>query len=164
MDSIYSPDGTRLVYHLASPQGYQIWTSDPFGQQRQLVAAHDDWLFFGPKWSPDGAWLAYQGCLYKGDPGHDWADLWIARPDGSQQRRLTSDQALWFAASYGPREAPRRRLQYAGVDARRRAHCLVPHTRRARAMDVSAATAGCGSLQSGFCAGTGAGRSADTPL
>ena len=99
-----SPDGTRLAYHLASPQGYQIWTSDPFGQQRQLVAAHDDWLFFGPKWSPDGAWLAYQGCLYKGDPGHDWADLWIARPDGSQQRRLTSDQALWFAASYGPRE------------------------------------------------------------
>ena len=53
-----SPDGTRLAYHLASPQGYQIWTSDPFGQQRQLVAAHDDWLFFGPKWSPDGALIA----------------------------------------------------------------------------------------------------------
>ena len=31
-------------------------------------------------------------------------------------------------------------------------------------MGVSAATAGCGSLQSGFRAGTGAGRSADTPL
>jgi len=99
-----SPDATRPAYHLASPPGYQIWTSDPYGQQRQLAAGHDDWLFFAPKWSPDGAWLAYQGCLCKGDPGHDWADLWIARPDGSQQRRLTNDQALWFAASYGPRE------------------------------------------------------------
>ena len=99
-----SPDGRRLAYHLASPSGYQIWTSDLFGGERRLVAAHDDYLYFGPQWSPDGEWLAYQACLYRRDPGHDWADLCVSRPDGSQQRLLTAGQTLWFAATYGPRQ------------------------------------------------------------
>ena len=96
-----SPDGSRLAFHLASPSGYQIWTSDVDGGNRALVAADEDCLYFGPSWSPDGEWLVYQGCLYHGDPGHDWSDLCLGRPDGSEQRMLTSDQALWFGASYG---------------------------------------------------------------
>lgn len=95
------PDGHRLAFHLAGPSGYQIWTSDVDGGHRALVAANRDLLFFGPSWSPDGEWLIYQGCQYRQDPGHDWSDLYISRPDGSQQRRLTTGQALWFAASYG---------------------------------------------------------------
>ena len=86
---------------LASPQGYQIWTSDIFGTNRVRVAAHPDHLYFGPSWSPDGQWLVYQDCLFKTDPGHDWADVCIGRPDGSEQRILTEGQAMWFAASYG---------------------------------------------------------------
>ena len=99
-----SPDGQRLAFHLASPSGYQIWTSDVDGGNRILVAAHAEYLYFGPRWSRDGQWLVYQGCLYRQDPGHDWSDLFLSRPDGSQQRRLTSGQALWFGASYGPRD------------------------------------------------------------
>lgn len=97
-----SPDGSRLAYHLASPSGYQIWTSDPFGKDRVLVAAHDAYLYFGPQWSPDGEWLAFQACRYQEDPGHDWADLCLSRPDGRDQRLLSTDQHLWFAATYGP--------------------------------------------------------------
>ena len=33
----------------------------------------------------DGEWLIFQDCLYKKDPGHDWADLYLCRPDGSEQ-------------------------------------------------------------------------------
>lgn len=99
-----SPDGQRVAYHLASPQGYQIWTSDIYGAARTLVAAHADYLYFGPQFSPDGEWLAFMGCRYAEDPGHDWADLCIARPDGSELRVLTEGQALWFAATYGPPE------------------------------------------------------------
>ena len=98
------PDGRRLAYHLASPSGYQIWTSDLDGGERVLVAAHADYLYFGPQWSPDGQWLLYQACRYGQDPGHDWADLCISRPDGAEQRLLTTEQMLWFGASYGPRE------------------------------------------------------------
>ena len=97
-----SPDGQRVAYHLASPQGYQIWTSDPYGQERTLVAADSDRLFFGPQFSPDGEWLAFMGCAHGDDPGHDWADVYIARPDGSEMRALTEGQVAWFAATYGP--------------------------------------------------------------
>ncbi|MFH1833559.1 MAG: serine/threonine protein kinase [bacterium] len=99
-----SPDKRRLAFHLAGPSGYQIWTSDVDGGDRALVAAYADYLYFGPSWSPDGEWLAFQGCLYGQDPGHDWADLCLARPDGSELRLLTEEQALWFGATYGSPE------------------------------------------------------------
>ena len=33
-----SPDGKRVAFHLASPQGYQVWTSDIDGSNRTRVA------------------------------------------------------------------------------------------------------------------------------
>jgi len=96
-----SPDGKRVAFHLASPEGYQIWTSDVDGANRVRVAADPDHLYFGTSWSPDGKWILYVDCLYKQDPGHDWADVCIGRADGSKHRVLTSGQAMWFAATYG---------------------------------------------------------------
>jgi len=96
-----SPDGRRVAYHLASPQGYQIWTSNVDGSGRIQVAAHPDLLYFGPTWSPVGEWLLFQACQFKTDLGHDWADLCIARPNGSGYRVLTQGQAMWFGATYG---------------------------------------------------------------
>ncbi len=96
-----SPNGRRVAYHLASPQGYQVWTSDVTGADRVFVAGHPDHLYFGPMWSPDGQWLLYQDCDFKHDGGHDWCDVCVARPDGSQSRVLTEGQAMWFAATYG---------------------------------------------------------------
>ena len=96
-----SPDGRRVAYHLASPRGYEIWTSNAEGVERVLVASHPEHLYFGPSWSPDGQWLLFQDCHFKTDPGHDWCDLSLARPDGSEIRMLTEGQAMWFAATYG---------------------------------------------------------------
>jgi len=96
-----SPDGRRVAFHLAGPKGYQIWTSDTEGRNRTLVDAGPDHLFFGPVWSPDGDWLAYQGCTYRSDPGHDWSDVIVARPDGRDRRAMTTGQSMWFAATYG---------------------------------------------------------------
>lgn len=96
-----SPDGTRVAFHLASPRGYQIWTSDTRGRDRVLVAADPELLFFGPTWSPDGRWLAYQACRFRTDPGHDWSDVCVGRPDGTGHRLLTQGEAMWFGATYG---------------------------------------------------------------
>jgi len=96
-----SPDGQRIAYHLASPEGYQIWTSDVDGSNRVRVAAHPEHLYFGPAWSTDGAWLVFQNCHFRDDPGHDWSDLGVARPDGREFRTLTEGQSMWFAATYG---------------------------------------------------------------
>jgi TolB protein len=95
------PDGKRVAYHLATGSGYQIWTSAVDGRQRTQVAGQPGHLYFGPVWSPDGAWLAYEDCQPQNDPGHDWCAVCVSRPDGSERRLLTEGQAMWFAASYG---------------------------------------------------------------
>lgn len=97
-----SPDGRRVAYHLASPEGYQVWTCDPDGGNRVRVAAAPGHLYFGTAWSPDGHWVLYADCLHREDPGHDWADVCIGRPDGTEHRVLTEGQSMWFAATYGP--------------------------------------------------------------
>ncbi|NDC64605.1 MAG: serine/threonine protein kinase [Planctomycetia bacterium] len=96
-----SPDGTRVAYHIAGPQGYQIWTSDLEGGDRIRIAADPARLCFGPAWSPDSQWLTYEACLSSTDPGHDWSDVCVSRADGSAARDLTSGQAMWFGATYG---------------------------------------------------------------
>ena len=96
-----SPDGKRVAFHLASPQGYQVWTSDSDGTNRIKVAAQPEHLYFGTQWSPDGEWVLYVDCLHGQDPGHDWADVCIGRADGSEHRVLTKAQSMWFAATYG---------------------------------------------------------------
>lgn len=96
-----SPNGKRVAFHLASPQGYQVWTSDADGANRIKVAAQPGHLYFGTQWSPDGEWVLYVDCLHEQDPGHDWADVCIGRADGSEHRVLTQGQSMWFAATYG---------------------------------------------------------------
>ena len=65
------------------------------------MARQSEHVFFGPRWSPDGEWIIFQDCHSRKDPGHDWADLVISRPDGKELRHLTEGQALWFGSSYG---------------------------------------------------------------
>ena len=96
-----SPDGSRVAFHLAGPHGYEIWTSDLLGGNRIQVAGHPEHLYFGPQWSPDGDWLAFEDCLFREDPGHDWCDVRISRPDGREARSLTTGQSMWFGATYG---------------------------------------------------------------
>jgi Tol biopolymer transport system component len=93
----WSPDGRELVY--------AAWRDAPgFGHLRgtDLVAVAADGtasrqlthtestpagptLERSPRWSPDGAWIAFVRRPF--DSNHD-ADLWLVRPDGSSERRV----------------------------------------------------------------------------
>lgn len=99
-----SPDGRRVAFHLATASGYQVWVSGVDGRDRVKVAADPEHLYFGPRWSADGARLCFHDCRNQQDPGHDWADIYYCRPDGSEARRLTTGQGVWFGATYGSRE------------------------------------------------------------
>ncbi len=99
-----SPDGTRLAFHVTNTMPYSIFSAKLDGSERKKLASDPDHLFFGTSWSPDGEWVLYQDCLFREDPGHDWSDLWIARPDGSETRRITDGLRHWFGTSYGDPE------------------------------------------------------------
>lgn len=98
-----SPDGKRIAFHNSGPPpySYRVFDCNTDGSDRVLVAGHPDHVYFGTNWSPDGDWILYEDCHYKTDPGHDWSDICIGRPDGSENRVLTQGQSQWFAASYG---------------------------------------------------------------
>ena len=42
-----SPNRQRVAFHLASPTGYQVWTSDVKGEKRQRIAADPNHLYPG---------------------------------------------------------------------------------------------------------------------
>src|SRR5262245_26127631 len=54
-----SPNKQRVAFHLATPTGYQVWTSDLNGEKRQRIAANPEHLYFGTSWSPDGESVLY---------------------------------------------------------------------------------------------------------
>lgn len=96
-----SPSGDRVAFHLATANGYQVWTSDLKGEGRQVIAADPAHLYFGTSWSPDSKAILFVDCHYRDDSGHDWADVCVGNADGSKHRVLTSGQSMWFAATYG---------------------------------------------------------------
>jgi TolB protein len=97
-----SPDGARIAFHA----DYRIFVSLIDGAKRTLVAGRKGYIYFGTSWSPDGQWVLFQVCEPASDPGHDWSDIWIGRPDGSENRALTQGKSAWFAASYGKPDNP----------------------------------------------------------
>ena len=100
----HAPDFSRLAFHatmIPGQSGYRVFTADIDGGHRTEIAGHADHLYFGPAWSPDGSWLIYQDCHHQTDPGHDWADLCLGRPDGTEHHIITSSQSHWFGTSYG---------------------------------------------------------------
>ena len=81
----YSPDGSRLAFVTNISGSPQVWTMPSAGGYPTLVTAFDDPVG-RVSWSPDGAWLAFNVA-----PGGGFNEqIYIARPDGSDLRRLTA--------------------------------------------------------------------------
>lgn len=83
-----SPDGRTVAYtvqHRERPgRPYNhVWLMDvASGESRRLTTTGAS--SSGPLWSPDGAWIAYSGS------DGQRSGIMIARPDGSEERFLTS--------------------------------------------------------------------------
>jgi TolB protein len=102
MDAAWSPDGKRLAFGFdkTSPnQGdIDIHTIGANGddQMPALVTdgklSHEEW----PSWSPDGEWLVFSST----QGGNQ--EIYVARPNGKDLRRLTNDPAIDAHPAWSP--------------------------------------------------------------
>jgi dipeptidyl aminopeptidase/acylaminoacyl peptidase len=87
----WSPDGSRIAYTVSNNDGprrpySQLWIMTVAdGKSIRLGAGAES--SYGPEWSPDGPWIAYQG--HAGGK----AGLVVARPDGSGPKFLAPLQS-----------------------------------------------------------------------
>jgi Tol biopolymer transport system component len=104
----FSPDGTQVVFEGHSAGDYEIYVAHlASGAVTQLTDApgDDGW----PVWSPDGEWIAFtterddcllappdQDCWVGDDPG-EHRTVWLMRPDGSEQHRITPESGQFLA-------------------------------------------------------------------
>ncbi len=80
----FSPDGKRIAFVSNMSGMPQVWIIATDGGFPTLVTAQDDPVGF-VRWSPDGAWLAFNVA-----PGGGFNEqIYVVRPDGTGLRRLT---------------------------------------------------------------------------
>ena len=105
----WSPDGTRFACMCRPPGStdYEVYVMDADGSDLTRLTTtpgHDGW----PVWSPDGSLIAFSSkrddcrfsdvpdCVTTGPDGPH-SDVWVMRPDGSEQRRLTRTSGDFLA-------------------------------------------------------------------
>lgn len=108
-DGSWSPDGSQVVFtsHRDSNVSTEIYVMDADGSdQRRLT--HDgpegvqnvggQPFDFSPVWSPDGGSIAYLKGVGQAD------DVWMMRPDGGDQRRVTVDGGVKRGLQWSSRD------------------------------------------------------------
>lgn len=88
----WSPDGARLAYAaVRRDEGpVSLWTCAVDGTDEVCVAEDFDHID-GPDYTPDGAWIWFNG------EAQGRVDLWRIRPDGTGRERMTAgDTVDWF--------------------------------------------------------------------
>jgi TolB protein len=87
----FSPDGTLVL----TSAGGEIVVLNREGDVVHRVAETGAFLF-GPDWSPDGRWVAFS----RATTG-PFADIFVSRPDGTDQRQVTSTPANEITLDWG---------------------------------------------------------------
>jgi TolB protein len=106
-DGSWSPDGSRIAFtsQRDSNVGTEVYVMDADGSNpKRLTHVGPDGVqssgggvfAFDPEWSPLGDTIAYLKSV-----GGQW-DIWLMKPDGSEQRALTADGGTKTLMSWSP--------------------------------------------------------------
>ena len=103
IDSSWSPDSQRYAYMRDIDFVQEISILNADGSNRTTIADPSG-SFGGPHWSPDGAWIAFHAV--RGWLETTGWDVFITRPDGSEERQLTqklgTDEMYIFELTWVP--------------------------------------------------------------
>ncbi len=83
----FEPGGVRFVWAAVTSGGSEIRVRGVEGRDHTLAQPG-----YWPRWSPDGRWIAWTTSDPEGGDGH----LVVARPDGTERRRLTHHPAQHY--------------------------------------------------------------------
>ena len=114
-ETTVSPDGKRLVFTSHRDGGIGLYTMNVDGSDLRKVK-HRRGYAGGAFFSPDGQWIVYRATFPKTDaekaefetllserllrPGN--LEIYLARPDGSEEKQLTNNRASNWAPSFHP--------------------------------------------------------------
>ena len=114
-ETTVSPDGKRLIFTSHRDGGIGLYTMNVDGTDLRKVN-HRRGYAGGAFFSPDGRWIVYRAAYPKTDaekadfeqllsdrllrPGN--LEIYLARPDGSEERQLTNNGASNWAPSFHP--------------------------------------------------------------
>jgi Tol biopolymer transport system component len=116
-EATVSPDGSRIVFTSHRDGAMGLWTMKPDGTDLRRVTRRRGYAG-GAFYSPDGQWLVYRA-FYPKTPEEEQAldqllnerllqplkcrfELYLSRPDGSEERALTADGKANWAPSFHP--------------------------------------------------------------
>jgi len=78
-------DGSKVAYRTVRAGRNELWERSIVEGQERLLLSSKDWLFIKPRWSPDGAKLAFSRCAARDDS----IAVAVLNTDGSGERVLT---------------------------------------------------------------------------
>ena len=102
-------DGSKVAYRTVRAGRNELWERSIVEGQDRLLLSSKDWLFIKPRWSPDGAKLAFSRCTARDDS----IAVAVLNTDGSGERVLTKPGHVEWTGRTGRTTA---RLSLAPVD------------------------------------------------
>lgn len=104
----WSPDGRRILFHdnVDNPdESANLYTVAPNGTHLKQLTFADDGVtqHLGSSYSPSGEWIVFGRRPATGGPDLDAADVFVMRPDGTDERPLTQTLLYDSYPDWGPK-------------------------------------------------------------
>lgn len=94
----YSQDGNRIVYSSNESGSMNIYVCDADGRNAYPVTRTENCYNGGPFFSPMGDWIVFRADRQE----QDLLQLFMIRPDGSEEKELTFDRNVNWAPFWHP--------------------------------------------------------------